>query len=140
MKTFTASLFTLICICLLNTACSQVDQSTNEAPLKSSLLHVEDSTFQTEVLESKTPVLVDFYTDWCGPCKTIAPRVEQVAQNNSEKLKVVKLNTDKSPAIAQKYEIKGIPTLILFKDGAEVDRVVGLVKRPKIQALVDKGI
>jgi len=92
---------------------------------------VTDSNFKQEVLESNIPVLVDFWAPWCMPCFMVAPAVEAIAKENVGKLKVVKLNTDESPSIASNYGITGIPTLLLFNKGKDVERIVGA--RPKEQ-------
>ena len=101
---------------------------------------VTDQNFDKEVLQSKVPVLVDFYADWCGPCKMIAPLVEELADEYKDKAKVVKLNVDESMDSAQKYGVMSIPTLIFFKDGKEVDRVTGALPKDsmaeKLEALV----
>ena len=96
--------------------------------------HVNAQTFDQEVLKSDIPVIVDFWAPWCGPCRMLAPVLEQVADAVDGKVKVVKLNTDEEQAIASKYGIQGIPTMILFKNGEPVSRQVGLA--PK-SALVD---
>ena len=82
---------------------------------------VTDTSFKIEVLESKLPVLVDFWTPWCGPCRLVAPVVDDIAQQYEGKVKVVKINTDENPQIASQYEIRSIPTLMIFKDGQRVD-------------------
>lgn len=86
---------------------------------------VSDHSFQRDVLDSDTPVLVDFWAEWCGPCRMIAPHVEAVAQKFEGRLKVAKLDVDSSPETPGNYDIQGIPTLILFKGGAPVHRIVG---------------
>jgi len=86
---------------------------------------VTDATFESEVLKSKVPVLVDFWAPWCGPCRTIAPTVEQMAQKYAGRAKVVKVNVDDNPRIAQQFQVMSIPTLITFKNGKMVKRQVG---------------
>jgi len=88
---------------------------------------VSEHDFDQVVLKSKTPVLVDFWAEWCGPCRALAPIVEAVAKQYAGAARVVKLNVDDSPAVAQRYGIQGIPTLILFQDGEEKDRIIGAV-------------
>lgn len=94
-----------------------------------------DANFQKEALESNIPVLVDFYADWCGPCKMVAPIVAELADEYAGVFKIGKLNVDQESATAEKYRVMSIPTLIIFKNGAPVDTVVGAV--PK-KALIDK--
>jgi thioredoxin 1 len=89
---------------------------------------LSESSFESEVLNSPTPVLVDFWAPWCGPCRRIAPLLEQFAQDNATAVKVVKINTDENMSIATGYNIDAIPTLILFKDGQVVERFVGFDK------------
>ena len=96
---------------------------------------VTDDTFESEVLQAVEPTLVDFWADWCGPCKMIGPIVEEVAKEYVEKLRVFKMDVDANPNTPQGLGIRGIPTLILFKDGAEVERIIGY--RTK-EALVDE--
>jgi thioredoxin 1 len=97
---------------------------------------VTDATFEAEVLKSATPVLVDFYATWCGPCKRLAPIVEEVAREQAGKVKVVKVDTDGSPEVAGRLGIMAVPTLVLFKGGAEAGRLMGLVPKPKILGLL----
>lgn len=101
---------------------------------------VNDSDFQTDVLSSDKPVLVDFWAAWCGPCRMIAPSVEAVAEQFGDKAKVVKMNVDDNMDTPSRYGIKGIPTLILFKGGQEAERVVGAVSRDAIARLVEKYV
>jgi thioredoxin 1 len=101
-------------------------------------VHVTDDIFESEVLESATPVLVDFWAEWCGPCKAIAPLVEELATEFDGKLKVAKVDVDAAQKYAQQYGVRSIPTLIIFKDGKPVDQIIGAVPKnqltTKIQA------
>ncbi len=106
----------------------------------SSVAQVTDSTFKQEVLESEIPVLVDFWAPWCGPCKMVAPIVDEVAVQYNGKLKVVKINTDESPSIASQYSIRSIPTLMIFKQGQQVDTVVGAVPKTTLDKTLEKYI
>ena len=92
---------------------------------------VNESDFDQVVLKSTTPVLVDFWAEWCAPCRTLAPVVEAIADQYGDAARVFKLNVDDSPAVAQRYGIQGIPTLILFQDGVEKERIVGAASREK---------
>jgi thioredoxin 1 len=89
---------------------------------------LSESSFETEVLNSTKPVLVDFWAPWCVPCRRVAPLLEQFAQENAETVKIVKINTDENTNLATRYDIASIPTLILFKDGQEVERSIGFDK------------
>jgi thioredoxin 1 len=95
-------------------------------------LEVTDATFQQEVLDSATPVLVDFWAEWCGPCRMVAPVVEQIAAEQGAKLKVAKLNVDDNNETTLQYGVRGIPTLILFKGGKAVERIVGALPKPML--------
>ena len=99
---------------------------------------VTDQSFEQDVLKSEVPVLVDFWAEWCGPCKMLAPTVEKVANEYEGKAKFVKLNIDDNNQVAQQYGIKGIPTLILFKNGSEADRTVGLTTKDNISRMIDR--
>jgi thioredoxin 1 len=100
-------------------------------------LHVTDADFVETVLESKTPVLVDFWAAWCGPCRMLAPFVEELARDYAGKAVVAKMDTDANPQTPTKYGIISIPTLIIFKDGKEVDRIVGAVPKAMIVKKLD---
>ncbi len=99
---------------------------------------VTDQSFEQDVLKAGVPVLVDFWAEWCGPCKALAPTVEKVAGEYEGKAKVVKLNIDDNNEVAQRYGIKGIPTLILFHNGSEADRTVGLTTKDNIARMIDR--
>jgi thioredoxin 1 len=98
---------------------------------------INDDNFSAEVLESAGPVLVDFWAPWCGPCRMIAPMVEQLANENAGSAKVVKLNVDEAPGAAGSYGVSSIPTLIVFKDGVAVDRFVGAKPKAQLQEALD---
>ena len=100
-------------------------------------VELNGNNFQQEVLESSIPVLVDLWAPWCMPCRMISPIVEELGNDNQGKLKVCKLNTDENQNIAARYGIQGIPTLLFFKDGQEVDRIVGVTPKPIIQQKLD---
>jgi thioredoxin 1 len=99
---------------------------------------VTDSNFEAEVLEADRPVLVDFWAPWCAPCRMIAPAVEALAQQYEGSATVTKMNVDENPAISQRFGIKGIPTLILFKDGREAERIVGAGSKEALARLIDR--
>ena len=99
-----------------------------------------DGTFENDVLKSDRPVLVDFWAAWCAPCRMLAPTVEAVAEKYASNARVVKLNVDDNPSVSQRFGIKGIPTLILFKNGKEEERVVGATSEQAISRMLDKHI
>jgi len=101
---------------------------------------VTDANFEQEVLKAQIPVLVDFWAPWCGPCRAIAPVIDEIANDYNGKLKVLKLNTDENPKTAQSYRISGIPSLMIFKNGQPVEQVVGAVPKPTISAAVEKHL
>lgn len=101
---------------------------------------VSDTTFDAEVLQSTVPVLVDFWAPWCGPCRMIAPLVEQLAAENAGKVKVVKVNIDDSPNAASGYGVNSIPTLMIFKGGQGIDRFVGVQPKNRLQDAIDQAV
>lgn len=104
------------------------------------IVHVSDATFEGEVLKTEGPVLVDFWAEWCGPCKMIAPILDDVSRDYAGKLKVAKLNIDENPATPPKYGIRGIPTLMLFKNGTVEATKVGAVSKSQLTAFIDSNL
>jgi thioredoxin 1 len=104
------------------------------------LVILQDATFDAEVLKSDVPVLVDFWAVWCGPCKAIAPAVEELARQYKGKVKVAKMDVDEHQQVPQQYGIRSIPTLLLFKGGRVVDTIVGAVPRSKLEESLKKAI
>ena len=108
--------------------------------MKGSVVHVTESNFEEEVVKSDVPVLVDFWAEWCGPCKMIAPILDEIAKEYGEKLKICKVDVDSNPDIAPKFGIRGIPTLIMFKDGNAESTKVGAVSKSQLIEFVDEII
>jgi thioredoxin 1 len=108
--------------------------------MSDAIVHVNDANFDNEVLQSATPVLVDYWAEWCGPCKMIAPILEDVARDYSGKLKIAKLNIDDNQATPPKYGIRGIPTLMLFKNGNVEATKVGALSKSQLAAFIDANI
>ena len=104
------------------------------------VLQLTDGNFQSEVLKASVPVLVDFWASWCGPCKAIAPLIDEIAAEYQGKVKVGKVNVDENQATPATYGVRGIPTLILFKAGKVVDQIVGAVPKSQIKTILDKNL
>jgi len=96
-----------------------------------------DATFDDEVLKSESLVLVDFWAPWCGPCRLVAPVLEEIAGENTDKVKIVKVNVDENPGVSQRYSIRSIPTMMFFKGGSQVDTLIGAAQKQHIQEKVD---
>jgi len=103
-------------------------------------LNINDNEFKKEVIESNIPVLVDFWAPWCGPCRMIAPTIEEISNEYEGKIKVVKINTDENPQTASEYQISAIPTLLFFKSGKVVKEIVGVVPKEEIKKIIDELI
>ncbi len=104
------------------------------------ILHISDDVFEQEVLQSQLPVLVDYWAEWCGPCKMIAPILDEVAREYAGRLKVAKLNIDENPLTPPRYGIRGIPTLMLFKNGNVEAAKVGALSKSQLTAFIDSNI
>ena len=108
--------------------------------MSDNIVHTSDSTFDADVLQNDKAVLLDFWAEWCGPCKMIAPLLEEVAVSHADKLAVVKLNVDENPNTAQKFGIRSIPTLILFKDGAVQAQKMGAMPKSQLEEFLDTNL
>ena len=106
----------------------------------SKINEITSGVFKNEVLNSDIPVVVDFWAPWCGPCRMVAPVLEEISQKMNGKIKLVKLNTDENQKTAMDYQIMAIPSLLIFKDGQEVDRIVGFVPQEQLEADLQKII
>ncbi|MBN4078621.1 thioredoxin TrxA [Gammaproteobacteria bacterium AH-315-C21] len=108
--------------------------------MSGNIVHVSDASFDEEVLNSDTPALVDFWADWCGPCKMIAPILEEIANEYGDKVKIAKFNIDENPATPPRYGIRGIPTLMLFKGGNVEATKVGALSKSQLSAFLDSNL
>ena len=108
--------------------------------MSKNIIHVTDTTFEDEVLKSEIPTMVDFWADWCGPCKAIAPVLEEIADEYSSKLVVAKIDVDQNHETPQKYAVRGIPTLIIYKNGEVAGIKVGQVSKSQLAAFIDSTI
>ena len=108
--------------------------------MSDNIIHVSDDSFEQEVLQSEMPVLIDYWAEWCGPCKMIAPVLDEVASEYADKIRVAKLNIDENPATPPKYGIRGIPTLMLFKNGEVEATKVGAVSKAQLTTFLDENI
>jgi len=113
---------------------------TGDAIREGAIQEVTDSTFEQAVLKSDQPVVVDFWATWCGPCKALGPVVDEVAQSYSGKVKVFKMDVDRNSATPMRYGVRGIPTLLIFKDGKVQEQIVGYVPKDTIQKALDKHV
>ena len=108
--------------------------------MSDNIIHVSDDSFEQAVLQSEKPVLIDYWAEWCGPCKMIAPVLDEVASEYADRIRVAKLNIDENPATPPKYGIRGIPTLMLFKNGEVEATKVGAVSKAQLTAFLDENI
>ena len=108
--------------------------------MSDTIVHVSDDSFEQDVLSSDKPVLVDYWAEWCGPCKSIAPVLEEIADEYQEKMTVAKINVDDNPSTPRKYAVRGIPTLMLFKNGAVEATKVGAVSKAQLSAFIDENL
>ncbi len=108
--------------------------------MSSNIVYLSDSTFEDEVLNASVPVLVDYWAEWCGPCKMIAPILEEVAKEYGDRIRIAKINIDENPDTPPKYGIRGIPTLMLFKEGQVEATKVGALSKSQLAAFIDQNI
>jgi thioredoxin 1 len=104
------------------------------------IVYADDDNFDQEVLKSNVPVLVDFWAEWCAPCRMIAPMVEEISNEYNGKAKIVKFDIDKGPKVPSQYAVTSIPTLVLFKNGQPMDKLVGAVPKSKIKGIIDSAL
>ena len=105
--------------------------------MSKNIVELTNENFGKEVAKSAVPVLVDFWAQWCGPCKALTPTLEEIAKESGAKFKVAKVNVDEHPELATKFNVMNIPTMILFKKGEEIDRLVGLMPKAKLMAKIN---
>ncbi|NOX93035.1 MAG: thioredoxin TrxA [Gammaproteobacteria bacterium] len=108
--------------------------------MSGNIVYLTDDSFEDEVVKAEGPVLVDYWADWCGPCKMIAPILDEIAEEYKDKIKIAKLNIDENPGTPPKYGIRGIPTLMLFKDGNVEATKVGAVSKSQLTAFIDSNV
>lgn len=128
------------CDVFLSTEIPKTIRPTETQTMSQGIIYVTDDTFQEAVLNAPGPVLVDYWAEWCGPCKMIAPVLEEVARDYKDKLTVAKLNIDENPATPPKYGIRGIPTLMLFKNGGVEATKVGAMSKSQLSAFLDDNL
>jgi thioredoxin 1 len=104
------------------------------------VVKLTDATFDTEVTQADTPVLIDFWAEWCGPCRMVAPIIDALAEDYDGKVKIAKLNVDENPEISRRFNIRSIPTLLLFKNGELKETAIGLRPKPQLEQLLDKYV
>lgn len=107
---------------------------------KGSVLHVTDENFDSEVISSTQPVLVDFWAPWCGPCRAIGPIIEDLAGTYEGRVRIAKMNVDENQKTASTYGVQSIPTMILFKNGQKIDSIIGLVSKDRLESFIQKGL
>ncbi len=103
-------------------------------------IHINDNNFTSEVVNSDLPVLVDFWATWCGPCRSISPIIDELAKEFSGRVKITKLNVDENPITTSQFGVRGIPTLILFKNGKVFDQIIGSVPKARLKAMIEKAL
>jgi thioredoxin 1 len=108
--------------------------------MSTKIKHVTDSSFESDVLESQIPVLVDYWAEWCGPCKMIGPALDESAESYSGRLNIAKINVDQNQSVPSRYQIRGIPTLMLFKNGEVVATKIGAVSKSQLAAFIDANL
>lgn len=108
--------------------------------MSNQIIHVTDGSFEQQVLSSSRPVMVDYWAEWCGPCRMIAPILEEIAGEYADKLTVAKINIDENQSVAARYAVRGIPTLMIFKDGAVAGTKVGALSKSQLSAFIDSVI